>query len=211
MHQLKAIGLNPVLAAYVASLEKGMDAIGAERRELLGRVAAFVRQKRLAGEPAQLTFICTHNSRRSHFGQAWAQVAAYVYGVGEVECYSGGTEATAANPRTIAALQRAGFEVEIALEGANPHYRLRFAEGQMPVIAFSKVYDAPVNPSEGFVAVMTCTQADEDCPYIPGAALRVALPYDDPKASDGSPAEAATYDERCRQIATEMFYLFRSV
>ena len=81
----------------------------------------------------------------------------------------------------------------------------------MPVIAFSKVYDAPVNPSEGFVAVMTCTQADEDCPYIPGAALRVALPYDDPKASDGSTAEAATYDERCRQIATEMFYLFRSV
>ncbi|MCB0559125.1 MAG: protein-tyrosine-phosphatase [Lewinellaceae bacterium] len=205
------MGLNSGLSVYTASLDKKESAISTERRDLLEKIATFIREKRRIGELARLTFICTHNSRRSHFGQAWAQVAAYYYGVEKVECYSGGTEATAANPRTIAALQRAGFQVDIVMNGPNPQYRLIFAEGEMPVIAFSKVYDAPVNPSEDFVAIMTCTQADEECPFIPGAALRVALPYEDPKSSDDSPAEAATYDERCRQIATEMFYIFRAV
>ena len=205
------MGLNSGLSVYTASLDKKESAISTERRDLLEKIATFIREKRRIGELARLTFICTHNSRRSHFGQAWAQVAAYYYGVEKVECYWGGTEATAANPRTIAALQRAGFQVDIVMNGPNPQYRLIFAEGEMPVIAFSKVYDAPVNPSEDFVAIMTCTQADEECPFIPGAALRVALPYEDPKSSDDSPAEAATYDERCRQIATEMFYIFRAV
>ena len=211
MPHLKPMKLNPGLSTYTASLEDGFGAIPLKRQELLEKIATFIRNKKRFEEPARLTFICTHNSRRSHFGQAWAQVAAYYYGVKGVECYSGGTEATAANPRTIAALQRAGFQVEMAINGVNPQYRLIFAEGEMPVMAFSKVYDAPVNPSEDFVAVMTCTQAEEECPFIPGAALRVALPYDDPKSSDGSPAEAATYDERCRQIATEMFYIFKVV
>jgi hypothetical protein len=58
---------------------------------------------------------------------------------------------------------------------------------------------------------MTCSEADKNCPVVRGAAVRVALPYEDPKVADGTPAEAARYDERSRQIATEMFYLFSEV
>lgn len=196
---------------YISSLEKKMCAIDANRRELLEQAARFIREKKHAGEIARLTFICTYNSRRSHFAQAWGQAAAYCFGVKGVECYSGGMKAATANPRAISALQRAGFKVEMAMNGPNPQYRLIFAEGEMPVIAFSKVYDAPVNPSEGFAAVIACAQADENCPAIPGAEMRIALPYEDPSLSDDSPEETAAYDESCRQVATEMCYIFQSV
>ena len=58
---------------------------------------------------------------------------------------------------------------------------------------------------------MTCSRADESCPVVMVADLRVGIPYDDPKAADGTPEESARYDERCKQIATEMFYLFSLV
>ncbi len=40
-----------------------------------------------------------------------------------------------------------------------------------------------------------------------GAEERISLMYDDPKAFDGTDLEVAKYDERCRQVAVEMFYL----
>jgi len=43
--------------------------------------------------------------------------------------------------------------------------------------------------------------------YCAWGAARFALPYDDPKQSDGTPTEVKTYDERCRQIAREMLYM----
>jgi arsenate reductase (thioredoxin) len=58
---------------------------------------------------------------------------------------------------------------------------------------------------------MTCDEADQDCPFVKGAALRISLPYEDPKVADGTPEEAARYDARSRQIATEMLYLFSKV
>jgi len=53
---------------------------------------------------------------------------------------------------------------------------------------------------------MTCSDADENCPFIPGAELRLPLTYDDPKAADDTPQEAARYDERLRQIGRELFF-----
>jgi arsenate reductase len=170
----------------------------------------FIRTKQASNEPANLTFICTHNSRRSHMSQLWAATAAAWYGVKDVGTFSGGTEATAFNPRAVAALQRAGFVIENP-GGDNPHYRVAYGPGAPVMECYSKTYDDPSNPQKGFAAVMTCSQADKNCPVVMGAALRVAIPYDDPKAADGTPDEAQRYDERCNQIATEMFYLFSQV
>ena len=58
---------------------------------------------------------------------------------------------------------------------------------------------------------MSCSQADRNCPLVPGCAARIALPYDDPKDFDGTDREAAMYDERCRQIAREMLFVFSQV
>ena len=182
----------------------------AARRSGLDQVASFVSSRRAAGDSTDLVFICTHNSRRSQMGQLWAAAAAAHFGIDDVRSYSGGTEVTAFNPRAIAAMQRAGFSVSNP-GGDNPRYEISFDEAAAPLVCFSKTYDDASNPSEDFVAIMTCSEADEACPVVFGAALRAPIRYEDPKVSDGTPEESAIYDERCRQIGTEMLYLFSRV
>lgn len=207
---MSQINLHPALSTYVEGILPDVETIPAERRASLEKLAAFVEKKVHSGQPADLTFICTHNSRRSQMGQVWAAVAAAYYGVEGVRTWSGGTESTAFNPRAVQALRRAGFQIEDP-GGENPHYTVSFAEQAPTLECFSKKYDDPFNPAENFAAVMTCSQADEACPFVRGAGLRLAVPYEDPKVADGTPEEAARYDERCRQIATEMMYLFAKV
>lgn len=198
-------------AEYVAARRTEFDEIAPERRLALQSIADYVRARLDAGETARLLCICTHNSRRSHMAQAWAHIAACQRGLELVETYSGGTEATALEPRAAAALERAGLGVERASEGANALYRLSYAAGAPPLELFSKTIRDPANPREAFCAVMTCNAADEACPIVPGATLRVSLPYDDPKLADGRADETEVYDERCAQICREMLYAFSLV
>jgi len=199
------------LAAFVTDrVLPGVDAIPADRQTELRKVALFLRTKLSANEAARAVFICTHNSRRSHLAQLWAKVAASYYGHEAIETFSGGTEATAFNPRAVAALERAGFQIENP-GGENPRYKVSYGPEAPVQEAFSKVYSETPNPKENFAAVMTCSQADKNCPTVFGATLRVALPYVDPKEADDTPAEASRYDERSLQIAQEMFFLMKNV
>jgi len=143
-------------------------------------------------------------------GQVWAATAAAHFGVESVHAYSGGTEVTELNPRVVAALDRAGFALDNP-GGDNPRYRVTYAENGPSLECFSKTYEDAVNPSRGFAAIMTCSEADEACPMVRGAALRVPLRYEDPRVADGTPEEGTAYDERCLQIATEMLYLFSTL
>lgn len=205
----------PMYAELQVTIRRALDrveAIAPERRALLDQIASYVSSKGRAGEEPRLTFICTHNSRRSQMGQLWAAAAAAHFGVDGVKTFSGGTEVTAFNPRAVAAMRRAGFAFEEgAGADANPHYLVRFSDDAPPLECFSKVYDDPFNPLEGFAALMTCGEADEACPVVYGAVARVALRYFDPKAADDTPREAGAYDERSDQIATEMLYAFSKV
>jgi arsenate reductase len=204
--------LHRQLSAYVEDLLPTIATIQDERREPLNQIVAFVRERRTKGQPARLVFICTHNSRRSHMSQIWAATAAAWQGIDGVETYSGGTEATAFNPRAVAAMRRAGFEIDdVPADATNPHYAVGFSADAPALDVFSKTYDSADNPSSDFAAIMTCSQADRACPFVRGAVLRISLPYEDPKVADGTPEEAARYDERGRQIAREMFYLFSLV
>lgn len=199
--------MHPELSSYIESVIAEFDAIPEHRKDQLTRIALYVKTKKLTNEPANLTFICTHNSRRSHMSQVWAATAADYYGIEEwVHTYSGGTEITAFNARAVAAMERAGFRIENP-GGNNPRYKVTYSDNRPHLECFSKKFDNTINPIEQFVAVMTCSEADKNCPYIPGASLRIPIPYSDPKESDGTDQETTTYDERCRQIATEMFYL----
>ncbi len=185
--------------------------IPAARAVLLKETAAALRDRSRQGQPVALTFICTHNSRRSHLAQLWAQAAAVCYGLTNVVTYSGGTEVAACNPRTVRALRRAGFSIATATPGTNAVYLAQFAETQPPARLYSKVYSAPENPQRDFFAFFCCDQADASCPTVAGAARRISVPYVDPKLSDGTPEESRTYDERSRQIAREMFFLMAEV
>lgn len=198
--------MNAELKLYIQNIESGTSEISERRKAQLKQIAEYIREK---DEP-KLTFICTHNSRRSHLCQVWAAVMAEYLGLNNIKTYSGGTEATAFNPRAVEALKRVGFHIENQ-DGENPCYKVYFDAGTEPLVCFSKKFDDHHNPQEDFSAIMTCSDADENCPFVPGADKRFSIPYIDPKESDGTPQEAATYDERCTQIATEMYYLMSQV
>lgn len=201
----------PGIQQYCAGLTSGFSAIPTERKQLLQKISDYIIAKRKENKPVNLIYICTHNSRRSHFGQIWAKVAAAYYGMEDVNTFSGGTEVTAFNSNAIRALERAGFTVKPMGRGKNPRYRVVYDDRRSSIIAFSKIYDDPANPQNAFAAIMTCSEAEANCPFISGADLRVATSYDDPKSFDNTLQQDAVYDERCRQIALETLYVFSKV
>jgi protein-tyrosine-phosphatase len=201
------VKMYPQIEAYVTELRTAFDTISKERKAQLKEVAECVARKRTDNESINLMFICTHNSRRSQFGQIWAAVAASHRGISGVQTFSGGTEETAFNKRAVSAIERAGLKVEGTVS-TNPRYSVRFSDEVGALDCFSKVYDSNSNPQKGFIAVMTCSDADENCPIVTGAEQRFRITYEDPKVADRTAQEAEVYDERCKQIATEMLYLF---
>lgn len=169
----------------------------------------FIQGKIDLNQKVNLNFICTHNSRRSQFTQIWAQTAADYFGI-PAHCYSGGVEVTAFNERAVSSIQRSGFRV--TSEGkVNPRYLISHSDDGQPINAFSKLFDDPANEASEFAAVMTCSHADENCPFIPGTEKRIPVRYDDPKEFDDTPLETQKYDERSLQIASEMFYVFSQI
>ncbi len=187
------------------------NAVSPERKKLLQPLADYIRQKAEKEEDILLNFICTHNSRRSHLSQIWAQTMAHYFGVKNVFCYSGGTEATAMFPKVKETLETQGFKIQLLCNADNPVYAVKYTNNQHPVIAFSKKYDEAFNPESGFCAIMTCSSADQGCPFIAGAEKRLPIQYEDPKLSDGTAEMNQIYTERSLQIANEMWWVFKQV
>ncbi len=193
------------------SLIKGFDTISENRKTLLDELSIYVAGKLKSHKEVNLVFICTHNSRRSHMAQIWAQAAAYFYEIKNVKTFSGGTQKTAFNSYAVDAMKKAGFKIKKQEEGSNPKYKVKFSKSEKPLVCFSKKYNHKKNPQQDFVAVMTCSDADESCPVIVGAEYRTTITYEDPKIFDGTDNAAAAYEERSLQIGTEMMYVFKKV
>ena len=187
------------------------DKISEERKEILKPLADFIQSKTDTLEPIRINFICTHNSRRSHLSQVWAQTLAFYFTVKNVQCYSGGTESTALFPMVAQTLKNTGFQIETISEGKNPIYSIKYADNEPAVIGFSKKLDDDFNPKSEFAAVMTCSQADGGCPFIAGAEKRIPITFEDPKAFDNTSQQAEKYQERSLQIATELMYVFAQI
>jgi len=185
--------------------------IANERKETLQPLIDFIQEKINENKEIRLNFICTHNSRRSHFSQVWAQTMAYHFGINNVFCYSAGTESTALFPMVTKTLQETGFEIITIANGNNPIYSIKYAQNEHPIIGFSKTLDSDFNPKSEFAAIMTCSQADAGCPFIAGAEKRIPITYEDPKKFDNTPQQATKYNERSIQIATELFYVFSQI
>lgn len=192
-------------------LLKQFDTIPDDRKAVLKQLTEFIENKLKTNQEIKLVFICTHNSRRSHISQLWAQAATSFYGIENVTSYSGGTEATAFNPRAVKAMKEAGFKITPTSEGDNPIYEVQFSNQAKSVTAYSKKYDAESNPRKDFAAIMTCSHADENCPVVSGMEKRISLPYDDPKDFDGTPQEDSKYRERVIEIGKEILFAFSQV
>jgi arsenate reductase len=200
--------LHPSLQQQFQLFEKEFALIPESRKKILEELGRFIEEKHRHHQKADLNFICTHNSRRSHISQIWAHAAAFYYEVSDVRCYSGGTEATAFNPRLVKAVSDVGFKLVKASDSENPRYAVSIGEDLPTIMAFSKVYSDRFNPSRGFAAIMTCSHADENCPVVTGAEKRISLPFNDPKEFDGTPLETQKYAERVHEIGREIAYAF---
>ncbi|HET55007.1 MAG TPA: protein-tyrosine-phosphatase [Ignavibacteria bacterium] len=199
------------LIEKIEMLGNSFDSISEERKKLLIELSDYIANKLKEEKDVSLTFICTHNSRRSHISQIWAQTAAEYYNLPNIKCYSGGTEATAFNPRAVKAMTKAGFKIEKKDDSDNPVYLVYYSDDRDPIECFSKVYSDEYNPQKDFAAIMTCSDADANCPVVFGAEARFPIRYDDPKEFDGTELEESKYDERVEQIGREMLLLLNIV
>ena len=202
-------GLLNELKNYIEKLSTAT--LSEERRRLLKPLIDYIKLKASKGEPILLHFICTHNSRRSHLAQVWAQTMIVYFNAPNISCFSGGTEATAVYPMVVQTLEDVGFQISKESSAENPVYQITYSTDEAPVHAFSKKYDDNANPKSGFAAIMTCSQADTGCPFVTGSEGRISIMYKDPKISDGSPQQKTIYLERSEQIATEMKYVFSKI
>ncbi|WP_158844528.1 low molecular weight phosphatase family protein [Algibacter sp. L1A34] len=188
-----------------------VETIADSRKEILKPLVDFIQLKVNTKQDIRINFICTHNSRRSHLSQTWAQTMAHYFNIKNVFCYSGGTEATALFPMVAKTLENSGFKINKISDTSNPVYSIKYSDNSHPIIGFSKKLDSYFNPKAFFAAVMTCSQADNGCPFIHGAEKRIPITFEDPKAFDNTPQQAEKYQERSLQIATELFYVFSQI
>lgn len=185
--------------------------ISNDRKNILQPLIDYIQGKVNSKKPVNLNFICTHNSRRSHLSQVWAQTSASFYNIDNVHCYSGGTQETALFPKVAETLSNQGFQILKIADNINPIYAIKFDENCLPIIGFSKKYDDAYNPNSNFAAILTCSQADDGCPFIAGAEKRIPITYEDPKISDGTTNQTEVYQQRSIEIATEMMYVFSQI
>ncbi len=182
-----------------------------QRKIILQPLIDYINLKHNNREEVRLNFICTHNSRRSHLAQVWAQTIAQYFNLRQVFCYSGGTESTSIYIAAVKALKQFGFEIDVIADNDNPVYSIKYSLNQSPIIGFSKCFNHPFNPKTDFAAILTCSDADEGCPFIEGADVRIPMTFEDPKAYDNTNLQSEKYIQRGLQIATELKYVFSKV
>lgn len=199
--------INQKILEYIEAIDT--STISNQRKIELSLLSQYILNKR--GKTINLNFICTHNSRRSHLCQIWAQTMASYFKVNNLFAYSGGTESTEIYKTVLFVLEEIGFRVIKISESSNPIYAIRFDEISSPIIGFSKKIENEYNPKEEFCAILTCDSANESCPIVVGAEARIPILFQDPKVFDNSEFEILKYEERCRQVATDMYYIFSQI
>ena len=197
----------PEIAQTISSLD--INQISDDRKKVLHPLVDYIKEKIEKDEAIALNFICTHNSRRSHLSQVWAQTLAHYVGIKNIACYSGGTEATAMFPMAAETLKNHGFTIAKLVDTGNPVYSIKYSTNSHPIVGFSKTFDDDFNPKSNFAAIMTCSSADKGCPIVRGSDGRYPITFEDPKAFDNTPVQKVKYHERSLQIATELFYVMK--
>ena len=202
------MGINPQIHELISGAAVLSKDLADERIYILDQLGEKLKAEIASKRVINVAFICTHNSRRSHISQLLAHLLVHHFKIANIACYSAGTEATAFNERAVEAFKFYGFEVTVSKPGENPLYEVSFGEGIPTALAFSKTFQDDSIPKENLFAVMTCSHAEENCPFIPGTAYRVALPFEDPKAHDDTPNEKQAYQDKIVEIGAELYWLF---
>ena len=195
-------------------IENAEKNISDQRKSILDEIALYMHteiKKNNGEKELKVVYLCTHNSRRSHFAQVWGHIAALYFGIENIKVFSGGTVATACHPNTVSALEQIGFNVVCRdVNVKNPMYHV-FYNSKEFIECYSKANTDISLPQTDFMAVMTCSDADENCPLVPGAEKRFSTTYNDPKEFDDTSKPVPHYVERSLQIASEILYTFQQL
>ena len=189
----------------------GLINITPERKIILQPLIDFIQEKLSHQHKKSLNLIFTSNIQKTHYSQFGPQTAAAYFNIENVFCYSGGTEATALFPMVAKTIEQNGFQIKRLSTESNSVYAIKYSDNEHPIIGFSKTFDDDFNPKSGFAAILTCSQADGDCPFIAGAEKRIPIPFEDPKVFDNTAQQTEKYLERSIEIATELFYVFSQI
>ncbi len=185
--------------------------IDKERTQLLQSIALFITNELKQHKQVNLNYICTHNSRRSQLAQVWSSYASHFFKLKNINSFSGGTTSTSFFRNTVKTMQEVGFKFQLLeFSHQNPEYLIQYINCTNPIIGFSKLYDDESN-RKPFIAITTCSNADENCPFIPDAIARFHLPFTDPKAFDSTLYQSEKYLETNKQIAGEIHFLFKLI
>ena len=202
--------MNSKLKDLIDKIANQEALISLERRNELDDLALIITEQLREENSLDITVVCTHNSRRSQLGEVWINTLAPYFGINNITAYSGGMEETAFNYRMVNALTEAGFNIEMISDGSNPKYILGNSDLENHPL-FSKIYNDPMNPQSGYMALMVCGHADENCPIVHGMKYRIPLRYKDPKAADDTEQEGVVYHEKVEEIGREIYYLLKRV
>ncbi len=153
--------------------------------------------KSLVNTYKKVVFICTHNSRRSQLCEVWARILSNRFNL-NLSFFSAGTEKTEVYGEAIKSLERAGMDFTIV--GNNILI-------QNKIELHSKTLDE-IKEDE-FISLITCSDAEKNCPIDPRSKKNIKLFYDDPKKYDGTKEESDEYDKTCKLIASELNRIFK--
>ena len=128
-------------------------------------------------ERSRVLFLCTHNSARSQMAEGLLRHLAG----DRFEAYSAGTEATHVRPLAIRAMDEIGIDIS----------------GQE-----SKTLNRYLGVPFDYV-VTVCDEANEACPFFPGAKNRLHWSFEDPAQATGSEEERLGVFRRARDKIRE--------
>ncbi|MEM1219039.1 MAG: hypothetical protein AAGH79_09000 [Bacteroidota bacterium] len=196
------------LSQTVDRLSRKTSLIGPYRIQRLEQAAQRITDHFTPEQTLHFAVVCTHNARRSQMGQAWLQALATYHDLPNIQAFSAGTETSAFHPNAVKALISLGFQIEGTTDTRNPMYHTLFGEALAGFTQYSKtIFDARL-PQENLVAIMVCRSAEEACPLIPGAPLRLSIPFTDPGKADQTPEAPAAYLATAEEIGLTFHYLF---
>lgn len=198
----KVIQLNKIntdIKNFILQLKK--NKIKPERSKRLDQIAKNI----IKNNYPSILFVCTHNSRRSQFAEIWGNTINFIYNK-KIKIISAGTKKKAFNDRAINTIKEIGFDVKKIKNKCH----IKFSENYKSIVMFSKTINE-IDNNTPLISIMTCSDADKNCPVVPNALNRFLLSYEDPRLSDNSKIEKTKYLEACKTIGTEILYLFSKI
>ena len=189
-------------------MEKAISGIPAQRKDtlmLIGDTLLYMMDKK---GKAEILFTGITDGSLTQLAQIWLYTALHYHKIKSIGVYSGGLRPDAINYRVVAALKRTGFNIQPVRGYANnPVYFFNLGRSFPDYTIFAKAIDYHYNPHEDYLVVPLNPDVDHLDYSRYGATVVIPYHWKRPDIWDDTQVEAMKYDEYCREIGRDMFFL----